>query len=373
MREMHIGLVGTGYMGKCHALAFRNAAPVFGNMPHPILASLCDIDLAVAERKAREFGFARYCSDWRELVADPAVDVVSIATPNNTHKEIALAALSAGKHVYCEKPMAISLPDAEEMSRAAEIAPGKTLLAYNYIRNPALKHARELVRSGAIGEILYFRGACEEDYLADADAFHTWRCRKADAGSGALGDLGSHLLSMAIYLAGPIEALVANAVTTYPARPSHADSNTLETVENEDIAHALLQFSNGATGTFTCSRVSWGRKNALGFDIYGSEGAISFNQERMNEIQVFKSKNHAMGNGFETILSGPNHPPYGKFVPAAGHQLGFNDLKTIEVAEFLMALNEDTPLFPTFRDGIAIERAIAAILRSTESRQWETL
>ena len=370
MAQLGVGLIGTGYMGKCHALAFRNAPAVFGDLAQPELACVCDVNPERAQSMAREFGFRHYTTNWMELVENPDVNVVAIAAPNNLHKEIAIAALEQGKHVYCEKPMGTNLEEAKAMTAASQISTGKTLLAYNYLRNPTFKHIHSIVKSGLIGDLLYFRGVCEEDYMADSEVPHSWRCRTKDAGSGALGDLGSHLLSFAITILGPIKSLAAHTTTVYPDRPDPSNSSSRLSVENEDIAHTLFRFENGTSGTMTASRVSWGRKNKLAFDLYGSKGSISFDQERLNEFKLFERKTTDSNKGFQTILTGPAHPPYGQFIPSAGHQLGFNDLKTIEIAELLRALENNTPLYPTFGDGLAVEYAIDGIIRASATGTW---
>ena len=219
MKEIGIGLIGTGFMGKCHALAFRNVKAVFGDLPTPRLEMLCDMRTDRAAQMAGQFGFARHTADWRALVTDPRVDVVSITTPNKMHHEMALAAMAAGRHVYCEKPLALTLEQAEEMAEAAERAGVLTLVGYNYIKNPAFLHTQKLIRDGAIGRPIHFRGVVDEDYQADPESPWSWRCLTAEAGLGALGDLGCHLVSCAVGLMGPVESLVADMQTIHKTRP----------------------------------------------------------------------------------------------------------------------------------------------------------
>ncbi|MGF1563101.1 MAG: Gfo/Idh/MocA family protein [Geminicoccaceae bacterium] len=363
MQEIGIGLIGTGFMGKSHALAYRAVKAVFGDVPTPKLETLCDVPSAQAERFREQFGFARATSDWRELVVDPAVDLVSITTPNAMHKEIALAAIAAGKIVYCEKPMAVTLEDAEEMAAAAEKADVPTMVGYNYIHNPAVTHAKTLIDQGAIGRVILFRGIMEEDYMADAALPWSWRCLRAQAGLGALGDMGCHLVSVAHHLVGQIVSVSADTATPIDMRP-RGDGSGDGPVENEDIANALLRFDNGAPGMLSTSRVAWGRKSRLAWEVHGDQGQITFDQERMNELQFFAAKEPKAVHGFKTILTGPAHPPYGQFCPAPGHGLGFNDQKAIELHQFLRGIIGAGPLYPSFAHGIAIERVIHAIDRS---------
>src|SRR5690606_23497714 len=219
MAKIGIGLIGTGFMGKAHALAYRTARAVLGDVPEARLALLCDTPADKAEQMADQFGFARATADWRELVAAPEVDIVAITTPNRLHREMALAAIAAGKHVHCEKPMGLTLEEAAEMEKAARRAGVKTLVGYNYIHNPAFTHARRLIAGGAIGRLVHFRGWVDEDYQADPSLPWTWRARLSEAGLGALGDMGCHLVSMAYGLAGPIESVVADIQTIHETRP----------------------------------------------------------------------------------------------------------------------------------------------------------
>jgi predicted dehydrogenase len=368
MRDLGIGLIGTGFMGKCHALALAAVHRVFGDVPAPRLALLCDTPRDRAVTMAAQFGFARATDDWRALVADPAVDLVSITTPNRLHREMALAAIAAGKHVWCEKPLALSLAEAEEMAEAADRAGVTTMVGYNYVRNPAFTHARRLVEDGVIGRPIHFRGFVDEDYQADPELPWTWRARIEDAGLGALGDLGCHLVSMACGLVGPIESLVADLATVHETRPMpDGGGGGRGRVENEDIASALVRFDNGVHGVLSTSRSAWGRKNRLGWELHGTRGMLAFEQERMNELHLFVNDGPAATQGFRTILTGPAHPPYAAFVPAPGHQLGFNDLKVIEAAALLRALAAGERPYPDFRHALDFERVIHAFAASART------
>ena len=358
-----VGLIGSGFMGKCHALALGAVGRVFGDVAAPRLELLCDAPRERAEAMAGQLGFARATDDWRALVADPAVDLVSITTPNRLHREMALAAIAAGKHVWCEKPLALTLGEAEEMAAAAEAAGVTTIVGYNYLRNPAFAHAERLVKAGAIGRVVHFRGVVDEDYQADPELAWTWRATVAEAGLGTLGDLGCHLVSLACALMGPVESLVAETAIVHATRPL-ADGSGRAAVENEDVASALVRFAGGVTGVLMSSRSAWGRKNRLGFEVHGERGMIVFEQERMNELRLFVNEGPADRQGFRTILTGPAHPPYAAFVPAAGHQLGFNDLKVIEAAALLRAIAAGERAYPDFRDAVGFERVIHAVARS---------
>jgi predicted dehydrogenase len=381
-----VGVIGTGFMGAAHAQSFLAVSHIFETALKPRLVAVADINLSAAQAAAQRYGFGRATADWKDVIADPAVEVVSITVPNALHAEIALAAIQAGKHVYCEKPLAATAEAAEAMGAAAAKSPVKTLVGYNYARSPAIVYARDLIAQGVIGEPIYWRGVCDEDYMADADTPFSWRCRRDTAGFGALGDLASHLVSVARMLMGPIARVVADQRTVIAERPVPGAGETAEKrsgevkldrsrpaqrVENEDTAHALLQFSGGVMGSLVTSRAHWGRKNHLAFEVFGRKGSLLFDHERMNEMQLFTKEGiDGATNGFRTILIGPEHPSYGRFSPARGHGLGFNDLKIIEIAHLLQGIAGEETLFPTIPQALQIERILYAIVRSAESGQW---
>ena len=372
MHEIGIGLIGSGFMGKAHALAFGAVKAIMGDVPTPRLEVLCDAPLPQAEKMASQFGFGRATDDWKALVSDPRVDMVSITTPNHLHFEMAMAAINAGKHVYCEKPLSLTLEDAQKMAEAAKAAGVKTMVGYNYIKNPAFTHAQSLIAEGAIGDIVHFRGWVDEDYQADPDLPWTWRAKISEAGLGALGDLGCHLVSMAYGIVGPIDSLIADMQTIHKTRPLAGGSGRAA-VENEDTASALVRFKNGAQGSLSTSRSAWGRKNRLAWEVHGTKGMICFDQERMNELQLFRNEGPNSTQGFTTILTGPDHPPYENFCPAGGHQLGFNDLKVIEAAAFLRHIAGGPAAHPNFTDALEFEKTIHAIAHSAQTGNRITL
>ena len=368
MASIGIGLIGTGFMGKAHALAFGAVRAVMGDVPDVRLELLCDTPADKAQTMADQFGFARATDDWKTLIADPAVDIVSITTPNMLHFDMALAAIAAGKHVYCEKPLALTLDQARAMRDAARKAGVKTMVGYNYIKNPAFTHACKLLREGVIGDIVHFRGWVDEDYQANPELPWTWRSTIADAGLGALGDMGCHLVSMTYGLVGPIDSLIADMQTVHDTRPL-ADGSGRAKVENEDTATALVRFASGVQGSISTSRSAWGRKSRLAWEVHGTKGMLCFDQERMNELQLYRNEGPAAKQGFTTILTGPEHPPYGNFCPAPGHQLGFNDLKVIEAAALLRAIRDNHAAYPGFDDAFEFEKVIHAVAMSAREEQ----
>ena len=368
-RRMGLGLIGSGFMGRTHALGFINAPRIFRLPLVAELEMLADATPDLAARAAASLGFRRSTGSWRELIADPAVQIVDITTPNTLHKEMALAAAAAGKHIYCEKPLAPTAADAREMALAAERAGVVTAVGFNYLKNPMMKLAREIIDSGEIGELRSFQGLHAEDYMADADAPWTWRLDPA-GGGGALADIGSHIIAMARYLMGPIERVMADVVTVIGSRPVAAGSTERRKVEVDDIARALVRFASGASGSLEANWLAAGREMRLDFEIVGSKGALGFTQERFNELQLYRMDDPRDRRGFRTIFAGPEHPPYGDFCVAGGHQLGFNDLKTIEVRDFLLALAGQPTGHADFREGVAVMETVEAIYASSREQRW---
>lgn len=371
MKTLKFGLIGTGFMGKAHAIALRAAPGVFSLPATPVCELLADVDEAVAARKATELGFARSTGDWRMLVQDPDVDVVDICAPNFLHKEMALAAIAAGKHVYAEKPLALSAADAAEMVAAAESAGVSTLVGFNYIRNSATQLAREIIASGEIGELVHFRGRHNEDYLADPSSPLDWHTRRATAGAGALGDLGSHILNMAEYLTGQhVEEVFGQLQTVTNRRPLADGSGGSDAVENDDQAQALLRFDGGLIGNIETSRIATGRKMGLAYTVTGTRGSLVFDQERMSELQLYTSEGPEGRRGFRTLLIGPEHPDYAAFSPAPGHGLGYNDQKIIEIRDLVEGIVSGQPLYPDFREAWRVNRMIDAIEASHAEGCW---
>ncbi|WP_145475823.1 Gfo/Idh/MocA family protein [Yersinia similis] len=370
MKEVRIGLIGTGYIGKAHAIAYAQAPTVFELRGKLVREMVAEISPALAAQCAQAFGFNRFTSDWRELVADPAIDVVDICSPNYLHKEMALAAIHHGKHVYAEKPLALNARDASEMMAAATRAGVKTLVGFNYIKNPSAKLAKEIIERGEIGEVIHFYGTHNEDYMADPNTPIHWHCLKATAGLGALGDLAAHIVSMAQYLVGEITQVCGDLKTVVATRPTSVGSSVRVAVENEDQAHAMVRFANGAQGVIEASRVACGRKMGLSYMITGTQGAISFTQERMAELKLYLHNDPVNRQGFRTLLVGPAHPEYAAFCMAAGHGIGFNDQKTVEVRDLIDGIAMDAPLWPDFAEGWKVSRILDAIDLSHQDSRW---
>jgi predicted dehydrogenase len=364
MKTLGIGLIGSGFMGRAHALAFRTVSGVFDLPAAPTLEILADTNAEKAAHAAASLGFRRSTADWQALVNDPAVDIVAITTPNALHKPMSLAAIAAGKHAYCEKPRAVTAADARDMAEAAEKAGVVTLVGFNYLKNPMIALAREIVESGEIGDVTGFRGIHAEDFMFDPATPYSWRCDPAHAG-GALADIGSHIIAMARYLVGEIVEVNGQLDTIHNQRPAASGSQELRAVTIDDQANFLVRFAGGVTGNISASWIATGRKMQLAFELIGTKGSIDFTQERFNELKLYRTGQQKGREGFTLITAGPDHRDYGAFCPAPGHQIGFNDLKAIEVKALIEAVAGTGKPYPDFREAYEVERVVEAVQRSS--------
>jgi predicted dehydrogenase len=365
LAEIGIGIVGGGYMGKAHAVAMSAVGAVFNTELRPRLEVIAATSHASAEHYAKAYGFARAAQDWRDLVADPKVDAVVIASPQATHRDIALAALALGKPVFCEKPLGASLADAKAMVEAAEAAGVTNMIGFNYVRTPATQFVRSLLAEGAIGDVTWFRGEHTEDFLADPSLPANWRTKTR--ASGAMGDLSPHIINCALALMGPFAELSARIETVHATRPGETGSVQ---VENDDQAQMMVRFQNGAMGHIYVSRTATGRKMGYAYEIYGTRGAIRFDQEDQNSVWLYRAEGAEATRGFTRILTGPSHPDYVEFCQGPGHGTGYQDQIIIEARDFLTAIATKKAIWPTFRDGLAVSQIIETAFQSSEDGRW---
>ncbi len=379
--EIGVAMIGSGLMAKSHTMGYRNVEAVYGSTPfRPRFTVLADAREDLARSGAESLGYERWTVDWREAVTDMGVDVVDIVTPNFLHKEIAMAAIAAGKHVYCEKPLALTAAEAKEMYEAAEAAKVKTLVGFNYLRNPAIAEARRLIASGALGEIWTFSGQFVLDACSDPDVPFTWRFERKLSGSGALGDLGAHIISLALVLVGPVSSVAGLSKTFVKTRPtptgvfgygSGADlSAPRREVENDDATTFLVEFTSGASGHIEASRVATGRTWHQSIEIIGSKGALQFVQQDIHTLRLYLSGDPVEQKGYREIELGPSHGDYAAFWPFAGVPLGVHELKTIEVNEWLNAIAEDRRPDGDFKEGWHVSEVLDAVERSAAERRW---
>ena len=371
MKEIRIGLVGAGWMGKAHSSALLDAQMLFGpEYGTAVFEMVADTNEASAKEAQSKIGFKRMTTDWKELVSDPKIDLVDIATPNAFHYEVAKEALNNGKHVYCEKPLSIS---AEQSKELAELAKKKKVINYvgfNNTMNPANAYVRDLVQSGKLGKIMRFTGTYDQDQLLDETLPITWRHINKLAGCGALGDLGSHLLSVSQFIMGDITRVNAMSTTIFPKRPKAPGSSEMADVENEDIITFMTKYENGAIGNISASRVATGRKNYLAYEIQGTKGSVFYDLERMGEVHVYFHSDDEADRGFRTVLLNPKHKGYSAFQPAGGISIAYNDMKILEVHELFAAITQGEAYACDFEFGYKIDRTVDAVLESARKNEW---
>lgn len=383
MKKLNVGLIGAGFMGKAHSLAYMAMPMFFWPAPAiPVRKTIVDVSDSIAAEAAQRFGFEKSTSDWRSVVEDPEIDIIDIATPNHLHAEIAIAAAAAGKHIISEKPLARNGDEAKTMYDAVKNAGIVHMVAFNYRRTPAVALAKKYIDEGAIGDILNFRGTYLQDWSADPDGPLSWRFQKSIAGSGSLGDIGTHVVDMARFLCGEITQVNTQLKTWVKTRPLQAGgvdklgASTKDStaprgeVDVDDEVLSLLEFQNGAIGSLEATRNAHGRNNFLTFEIHGTLGSIYFNYERRDELQVAFASDQADRKGFRTVYTGPAHP-YGEGlwpIPALG--IGYGETKIIETYDFVKAIMEGGEVSPNFKDGYQINLIADAMAASSQSRSW---
>ncbi len=366
--DIGIGLVGGGYMGKAHAVAYSAVGAVFDTALRPRLEMIAATSAESAERYRKAYGFARGTGDWRDLVADPKVQAVVIASPQSTHRTIAEAAFAAGKPVFCEKPLGASLEDAEAMVAAAEASGLANMVGFNYVRTPATQFVRRLLADGAIGRITWFRAEHTEDFLADPGLPATWRTM--GRANGCMGDLAPHPVNCLLALMGPVAELSARIETVHATRPG---PDGPVAVDNDDQAQLMLRFASGVMGHLFVSRVATGRKMGYAYEIHGTTGSIRFDQEDQNAVWLYRAEGPEATRGFTRILTGPDHPDYLPFCQGPGHGTGYQDQIIIEARDFLQAIATGTPVWPTFRDGLAVSRIIDTAFKASADGCWHAV
>ena len=372
-----VGMVGYAFMGRAHSLAWNAVGRVFDLPLRPRLAAVCGRDKAAAEAAAARLGWAAAETDWRALIARDDVDLIDIAAPGDLHAPIAIAALEAGKHVLCEKPLANTLAEAEAMKAAADAAyprGARAMVGFNYRRVPALALARRLVEEGRIGPLRHVRAVYLQDWLADPDEPMTWRLRAERAGSGALGDLGAHIVDLTRYLTGDeitgVSALSATFVRTRPL----ADGSGTGTVTVDDGVVFTGRLASGALASFEATRYATGRKNGLRIELNGANGSLAFDLERLNELEFFDASDKGQASGFRRILvTEPGHPYLSAWWPP-GHTLGWEHTFTHQARDLVTAIADGAQPAPSFGDGLAVQRVLDAVARSAASgNSWESV
>jgi predicted dehydrogenase len=376
-REIGIGLLGVGWMGEVHSTSYRRVPIHFPECEARARLVVAADEVEERARAAAErLGYERSTTDWREVIADPEVEAVSICAPNFLHREMAVAAAEAGKHFWGEKPLGALPQDTVAIARVAEDAGIRTIVGLNYRNPPAVQYARQLIAGGELGEPNHFRMQFVASYAANPRGALSWRFSRELAGHGILSDLGSHAIDVAQFLLGPIARVTATSAILIPERPKvQMGSGThfsvvegdveLGPVENEDWCAALVEFESGVKGTVELSRVIVGAEARYWFEVNGTRGAVSWNFERMNELE------HYADGGAARVLMGPSHPDFARFQPGQGIPMGYDDLKVIEAYRFLQSIADGEQREPGVREIAAAARVLDAVARSFESGAWE--
>ena len=379
MGEIGVGLVGYKFMGRAHSSAYRQVRHFFPVDPVPRMRVLCGRGASAVASAAAALGWDEHTTDYRQLVERDDIGLVDVASSGDTHREITVAALAAGKHVLCEKPLANTLDEAGEMVQAARRAGTVAMVCFNYRRAPAVQLAKRLVQQGRIGRIRHWRAVYLQDWLVDPSSPMTWRLRRESAGSGALGDLGSHLVDLAHFLVGPIAEVTGLAETFIAERPREAPADAVagrvappgtDRVTVDDSVAFLARFEGGATGTFEATRLAPGRKAYEAFEINGSRGSLAFDLHRMNELRVCFADDPPDVSGFRTVLvTEPEHPYVGAWWPP-GHIVGYEHTFVHTVKDLLDGIGAGASPAPGFGDGYRCQAVLDAVERSTVTRGW---
>lgn len=383
-KELRIGLIGSKFMGRAHSNAWKKAALFFNPPLQPVLQVVCARHRPSLEAFAAQWDWQQTETDWKKVVCSPEVDVVDIALPQNLHHEIAVAAAKEGKHIFCEKPLAMSSRQAEEMLRVCEENKVVHYLNHNYRRTPAIAYARRLLDAGRLGRLFHWRCAYQQDWIVDPDFPLTWQLRAETAQAGPHWDLNSHAVDLAHHLVGPIKTVSALTAQFIDERPlaDEASSGNLRAealgetrgrVTVEDAALMMVQFENGAVGSFEATRFATGRKNALTFEIYGSKGALKFDLERMNELQFFCADDPEGAQGFRTILTTESAHPYVAHWWPPGHIIGYEHAFVHAAVDFINAVASGGAIEPNFNDGTQILRVLEAGIESARSNKQVSL
>jgi predicted dehydrogenase len=369
-------------MGKVHALGYRNAPLLFGSD-----RGVAEIALIVDENEARlkeiapALGNPRIATDWHAAVNDPEIDLIDICLPDFLHFDVAKAAMENGKHVYCEKPLCDTSAQSAELAQLARERGVITKVGHNFPKNPAHKVARDILKSGELGDVKLFRASLQVDVLSSPSAPFMWRCDGDLAPTGAIGDMASHAFSMIDYLLGDIVELIADCGVVTKMRPykkgfnygedsAGGDSGQMREVTNPDYLHLMFTLANGARGILDVSRVATGRRFLQNYDIYGTKGGLSFDYDQVNRLKFFSSSDDRGRQGFRAIDVGPEVDTYAAFSPLANLSIGYNEFKSIEVAEVVQSVTSGQASWPTFADGDRIMRLVDCCLKSSSERRW---
>lgn len=377
-KKLNVGIIGHRFMGKAHSNAWLKAPLFFDLDAQPILKTACARSEDELSVFAKTWGWESTETDWRKVVEDPEIDIVDISTPTHLHFDMAIAAAENGKHVFCEKPLALSKAQSEEMLRIAESNKVVHYVNHNYRRTPAVMLAKKMIDEGQLGQIYHWRGCYQQDWIVDPEFPLTWQLQKEYAMAGPHWDLNSHSVDLALFLVGPIKEVSCMTSQFIKERPlpgvgakaftsgSQASAEKGK-VTVEDASLMMVRFTNGAVGSFEATRFATGRKNHNTFEIYGSKGSIRFDLERMNELEYFNREDPAELQGFRTIMVTESTHPYLSHWWPPGHIIGYEHAFVHAVADFITAVSKGSSIHPNFEDGVKIMSVLEAALQAAES------
>ncbi|TKJ46934.1 dehydrogenase [Candidatus Aerophobetes bacterium Ae_b3a] len=378
VKKINVGLVGYKFMGKAHSNAYIKAPVFFKSAAVPVMKAICGRDEKGVREAAETYGWQSYETSWQKLVSRKDIDLIDISTPTNFHRDIAVAAAQEGKHILCEKPMALNLNETKEMLKTAENSGVKHMMGFNYRRLPAIVLARNLIKEGRLGKIYHFRAVYFQDWIIDPDFPLVWRLKKEIAGLGALGDMGAHIIDLARFLVGEFDSVMCTTETFIKERPEPAAVTGLTAKKGEgrgevtvdDAAIFMARFRNGALGAFETTRFAAGHKNYECIEVNGEKGSISFNLERLNELQVFSREDEECTQGFKTILVTESSHPYIKAWWPPGHIIGWEHAMVHQVHDLIDSIARDTMPTPNFVDGAKCQEVLEALSKSAQQNRW---
>jgi predicted dehydrogenase len=368
-KKLNVAMIGYQFMGRAHSNAWRQVSHFFDLPVEPVMKVICGRNEKAVKAAAGHLGWEEHETDWRRLMERKDIDIIDICSPGDAHMPQAIAAAEAKKTVFCEKPLANTLAEAEKMLAAVKKNRVTHMLCHNYRRIPAVTLAKQMIEAGEIGDIYHYRGTYLQDWIVDPMFPRVWRLQKSVAGSGALGDIASHSIDLSRYLVGEITEVSGLLKTFIKERPLPENKKKMGKVDVDDAALSLVKFRNGAIGSIEGSRFALGRKNYNRFEINGSKGSLVFDLERMNELEVYREEGPS--SGFKTILAtDAKHPFFAGWWPP-GHIIGYEHTFTHTVYDLLRAVDARKTPVPNFDDGVKNQRVLDAFERSAKSKQWE--
>ena len=377
-RKIGVGMIGAGFMGKTHSNSYYKVARFFKVDAEPEMRVLCALPEAAVKAFAQQWCWKEWSTNYKEVVKRDDLELIDVNTPNNLHAEVSIAALEAGKHVICEKPLAMNVKECKAMVAAARKSGKKNMVSFNYRRVPAVSLAKKMIEDGKIGKVYHIRSSYLQDWIMDPKFPRVWRLVKAITGSGAHGDLNAHIIDLARYLIGDFEEVVGHAETFIHERPLMEESigstgkagKKTGKVDVDDAVVFIAKMKNGAIGTFEATRFAAGRRNQNQFEINGDKGSLVWKLESMNELQYFDRTESSETQGFRTIIvTQPEHPYMQAWWPA-GHIVGYEHSFINEIYDLIQAIANDKPITPTFEDGLRCQEVLDAVLKSAEERRW---